>query len=71
MMGSKTTPLNTLERALSLAQSVCREFKAGDRKIQRSYRVFSAFTHDDGEAWAALLIWKALGKTFKELLHDQ
>ncbi len=62
---------NTLERVLPLAQSLCRELRSTDRKTQRSYRVFVALTQNDIEAWAAFLIWKALGRSFKVSLDQK
>jgi hypothetical protein len=60
-------PVNTLDRALQLAQKISRDIAADEGKAQRSYQVFSALAGNDLEAWAAFVIWKARGETIKEL----
>jgi hypothetical protein len=68
MKSKSRIPINTLDRALKLAQVISRDLAADEGKAQRSLQVFSALTDSDVEAWAAFVIWKARGETIKELL---
>ena len=60
-MNRATTPvsLNTLERAIGLAQRLSRELSGREPKTWRNFRTFQALTRDEREAFAAFIIWRA------------
>ncbi len=67
MSGSKPSiPLNTLEKALGLAQIWAPAIAQKGSKEYRRYRLFSALTGDEFEALAAYFIWRARGEALKE-----
>lgn len=57
--GMTPRPLNTLERAVGLAQNLSRELAQADQKTWRKFRMFQALTKNEREAFAAFLVWKA------------
>ena len=52
-------PVNTLEKAIGLAQGLSRELAYRDPKTWRKFRLFQALTRDEREAFAAFMIWRA------------
>jgi hypothetical protein len=61
--------INTLDKALCLAQSLSRELRLKNGKTYRNFQIFSALAPDEREALAAFFIWKSRGETIKELRH--
>jgi hypothetical protein len=59
-MGAKVLhPVNTLERAIGLAQAVSRELAHREPKTCRKFRMFQALTRDEREAFGAFIVWQA------------
>ena len=52
-------PVNTLEKAIDLAQVVSRDLAHREPKTWRKFRMFQALTRDEREAFAAFIIWRA------------
>ena len=52
-------PVNTLEKAIGLAQSLSRDLAFREPKTWRNFRMFQALTRDEREAFAAFIIWRA------------
>lgn len=70
-IGKTRIPLNTLDQALAMSQSLSRDLNRKESKAYHSYCIFAALAQDKREALAAFLIWRSRGEILKELLSQQ
>ena len=59
MRAKVSETLNTLERAIGLAQAVSQELAHREPRTWRKFRMFQALTRDEREAFAAFIVWRA------------
>lgn len=71
MKTETAVPINTLDKALALAEDLLQDLVSEESKTYRSYRIFSALAADERQGLAAFLVWRARGEMLRELAQRQ